>query len=344
MTEVRTTLLDIPPPYNKGLFATRDFRKGEIVALYATPGDGSVEYTKAAYEALPDKDQIYGFDVGNNVIVDATKSTNIGKRANTLKHRNNVKFSNNWWSTTTRPRITLKALFAIKKGAEIYVSYGRSYYGVDARPVSKAQQNANTIQISMARQNRSGASRKKAKKARLADAKNVADVYDDPEDAAVAPVPPPVMVPAELPSQRKARLMSSLKNMMNEPKPRSKAILTTAIKNLKDSRPKTVESLLAIRRNWNNLSADDQATALKHATRANAKEQQQKKEKKKTETKQTRRAALPSSFQLWHQALNQWRGTQKNAKDLFCVPKKGSRAYAKVKRIHQALKDGKVAD
>lgn len=340
MTEVRTTLLDIPPPYNKGLFATRDFRKGEIVALYATPGDGSVEYTKAAYEALPHKDQIYGFDVGNNVIVDATKSTNIGKRANTLKHRNNVKFSNNWWSTTTRPRITLKALFAIKKGAEIYVSYGRSYYGVDARPNSKAQQNTNTIQISMARQNRSGASRKKAKKARLADANNVADVYDEPDEAAVIPAPPPLIVTVG----KKAKMINSLKNMMNEPKPRSKAILTTAIKNLKDSRPKTVESLLAIRRNWKNLSADDQATALKHATRANAKDKQQKKEKKKTETKQRRRAALPNSFQLWHQALNQWRGTQKNGNDLFCVPKKGSSAYAKVKQIHQALKDMKSAD
>lgn len=321
MTEVRTTLLDIPPPYNKGLFATRDFRKGEIVALYATPGDGSVEYTKTAYEALPDKDQIYGFDVGNNVIVDATNSTNIGKRANTLKHRNNVKFSNNWWSTTTRPRITLKALFAIKKGAEIYVSYGRSYYGVDARPVSKAQQNANTIQISMARQNRSGASRKKAKKAKLAQANNDADMYDEPDEAAEIPAPPPLI-----------------------PKPKSKAILTTAIKNLKDSRPDTVASLLAIRRNWKNLSADDQATALKHASRANAKERQKKKEFKKTEKKQARRAALPTSFQLWHQALNQWRGSQKNAKDLFCVPKKGSKAYAKVKQIHESLKDAKRAD
>jgi hypothetical protein len=134
--EVRQTLLDIPPPFNNGVFALRKFKKGEIVVVYARPGDGSIELPKDQYERRRKKNQVYGVDVQRNMVVDAAKSSNLGKFVNMLKHRNNVRLVTNWWGPGQR-QITFKAIRTIQIGEEIYASYGRRYQGMDARPLPR---------------------------------------------------------------------------------------------------------------------------------------------------------------------------------------------------------------
>jgi hypothetical protein len=131
--EVRTTLLDIPPPLNNGVFALRKFKKNEIVVVYARPGDGSIQLDKDKYERRRKKNQVYGVDVQRNTVVDAAKSSHLGKYVNMLKHRNNVRLVTNWWGPGQR-QITFKANRTIQIGEEIYSSYGPRYRGMDAKP------------------------------------------------------------------------------------------------------------------------------------------------------------------------------------------------------------------
>jgi hypothetical protein len=133
MTEVRTTLLDIPSPYDNGLFALRDFKRGATVAIFATHDDGSYVLSMEEYSTLPDEQQMYGVDIGkNSILIPNTKgeSGHLGLYANTFKHHNNTRISNDWWGKTKR--VTLKATRNIRKGDEIYAVYGRGYKGMDA--------------------------------------------------------------------------------------------------------------------------------------------------------------------------------------------------------------------
>lgn len=121
---VRRSSLKMPPP-DDGLFAARPFKKGEKITCYATPGDGSVIYEKAEWDAMPLGRDVYGVDIRKRKVLDARESCHLGKRANTNIGKNNAAMIENWWSKN--PIIYLRATKNIKKDQEVFVAYGHNY-------------------------------------------------------------------------------------------------------------------------------------------------------------------------------------------------------------------------
>lgn len=115
------------PGAGNGLFTTIDRRKGDTVAEYTGKVVPASKFLDDKYKSA------YGYQVDKNTVIDA-KSTQsaLGRYANDCRSRargcktNNAKFAKHKrrgkWS------VRLKAKRNIKKGEEVFVSYGRSYW------------------------------------------------------------------------------------------------------------------------------------------------------------------------------------------------------------------------
>lgn len=114
------------PNSGNGLFAEKDFKKKEIVALY---GD------KETREAETDEEKSgYGWETKKGWIVDgASTQSGMGRWANMCRQQNVkgrlCKGNNVKYVISRNPfKVRYKALKNIKRGEEIYVSYGRDYF------------------------------------------------------------------------------------------------------------------------------------------------------------------------------------------------------------------------
>lgn len=111
------------PGAGTGLVAFRNFRKGEKVAAYS----GNLVSAVAAHDSQ------YAVAWKNGEVVNASSSQHsIGRYANTCRsadkrgkkcNGNNVKLSRDF----TRRKISLKATKRIKRGNEIFASYGAGF-------------------------------------------------------------------------------------------------------------------------------------------------------------------------------------------------------------------------
>jgi uncharacterized protein len=118
------------PNAGKGLFATRDFKKGEIIGNYT--GD-IVRVDQVSNDAnLPRS--AYILELTETLGIDAARTnTAEGRMVNDARKsgfKNNVRFSANQRNKTAK----LIALRNIKKGEEFLVSYGRNYWPQQLKP------------------------------------------------------------------------------------------------------------------------------------------------------------------------------------------------------------------
>lgn len=113
------------PGAGQGLFATREFKKGQTICLY-----GDVNTTSEEYE---ENQSGYGVQYSRDEVADAASTqAGIGRYADDCKVANrphacagnNARFAIN----RRARRVTLKATKKIKVGDEIYVPYGRQYW------------------------------------------------------------------------------------------------------------------------------------------------------------------------------------------------------------------------
>ena len=115
------------PKAGKGLFATRDFKKDEVIARYTgdlipTP-DGKEEANGSHYV----------LELTEKVSIDAARTNAAdGRMANNAPpgKTNNAKFSVNQRAPKSA---TMRAKRKIKKGEEIFVSYGRNFFPTGSR-------------------------------------------------------------------------------------------------------------------------------------------------------------------------------------------------------------------
>ena len=113
------------PGAGKGLFAARDYKKGEVVARYTGDlvpvGDGE-DFDGSAYV----------LELTQDVAIDAARTnTAEGRMINDARgsgKKNNTRFSCN----QTKKTAVLRALKAIRKGEEYFVSYGNAYWPAEA--------------------------------------------------------------------------------------------------------------------------------------------------------------------------------------------------------------------
>jgi hypothetical protein len=109
----------------KGLFATRDFKKGEKIADYT----GDLVLVKDGNDNEPSGNlSHYILELTQVIGIDAARTNTAAGRmvndARRTEYNNNVRFSCNQINKTAK----LIALRNIKKGEEFYVSYGKNYW------------------------------------------------------------------------------------------------------------------------------------------------------------------------------------------------------------------------
>ena len=110
----------------KGLFAARDFRKGDKVARYT--GDLIPVAKEAKHGENHSHYQLLLSEQGQGAIIDAARTNAAeGRMVNDARgsgQRNNCRFS----CDQTRKTAVLRATRNIKKGEELFVNYGRDYW------------------------------------------------------------------------------------------------------------------------------------------------------------------------------------------------------------------------
>jgi hypothetical protein len=113
---VMTKKSNIPGAGN-GLFATKDFRRDEIIIPYR----GEVLNKEQKEIRYPNNDAEYLFQINKNTFIDATDP----KMSNLSRYANHKPFSTANAKLTTRGNIKSKK--AIKAGEEIFVTYGKDF-------------------------------------------------------------------------------------------------------------------------------------------------------------------------------------------------------------------------
>jgi hypothetical protein len=124
-TGERVSSLAIKPSsiHGKGLFANRDFIKGDHICYYLGEIIDFEEFQRRYGTGLG----TYAIKIGKNLYIDAQNTKwHLGRYANQalLKKDNNAKFVTNAKNKTAR----LVAIKPIKKSSEILVWYGDEYF------------------------------------------------------------------------------------------------------------------------------------------------------------------------------------------------------------------------
>lgn len=115
------------PDAGKGLFATRKFKKNEIIGQYGGEVISGAEVTdRYSAGTAP-----YTLKIGANRYVDSACKRTLMSTANSKKVRshNNAKFST---VPTANNNINVRATKTIQPGSEIYVFYGDGYWNTVA--------------------------------------------------------------------------------------------------------------------------------------------------------------------------------------------------------------------
>ena len=115
----------------KGLFAARDFRRGEVVARYTGELVTMVDFNARKPFTSPYVLELS--ETGDGTVIDAARTNSAeGRMVNDARgsgKRVNVRFSINQVNKTA----TLRAKHSIRKGDEFFVSYGKNYWATDAQ-------------------------------------------------------------------------------------------------------------------------------------------------------------------------------------------------------------------
>lgn len=118
--EVKTSKI---PNSGLGLFALREFRKGDVVAPYGGEVVDLKEHHRR-YGATKADLMPYGIRVTNDAFIDGACFRGSGAYANSNPGKNNAKFAVN---TRTRTA-NVVATKTIAAGNEVFVSYGSGYF------------------------------------------------------------------------------------------------------------------------------------------------------------------------------------------------------------------------
>lgn len=124
-------LPSLMPNAGNGLFADRDFKKNELITEYDGP-----RIDKASADKLREKHMHTHIRVVNSQYeyIDGYKDVLVGKGGGsfandaTIQKQNNSIYFSKFDELRGRGRVFLKATKDIKKGEEIYVSYGKDYW------------------------------------------------------------------------------------------------------------------------------------------------------------------------------------------------------------------------
>lgn len=119
------------PGANIGLFATKEFKKGQKIADYR----GRI-MSQAEYDKLDNWEGVYGVEIKKGEVMNAdTTQDGLGRYANHCRPKNirakHCKGNNAKISISHRgddPKVSLKATKKIRPGQEIYVNYGPNYW------------------------------------------------------------------------------------------------------------------------------------------------------------------------------------------------------------------------
>jgi len=95
-----------------GVFAAKQFRRGEIVGEYT----GEIVLEDEAFENQAESDKDFLFDLGNGLVIDPTNDPN------PIKHINHC-CSPNCESEQDSERIFIRAIRTIKSGEELFYEY-----------------------------------------------------------------------------------------------------------------------------------------------------------------------------------------------------------------------------
>jgi len=148
------------PGSGQGLFAKKEFKKGEIITRYRG---------KAINKAESDRtDSGYAVEINRNLFVDGKDTqSGFGRWSNDCRARskalkvcpgNNAKLA----VSTRHKTVNVKATKKIKKGGEIYVAYGSHYWSESDKLRKKAAARAKAV----ARPKRKAAPYKKRRRRR----------------------------------------------------------------------------------------------------------------------------------------------------------------------------------
>ncbi len=108
------------PTHGDGLFASKDFKKGEQIIPYTGEELDKEEYD----ERYPDDDPEYVLELNKNKFIDAKNDKGLGRYANhKIRSKANARFDKNGVITAQK---------GIKQAHEIFVTYRR-----DWKPVPK---------------------------------------------------------------------------------------------------------------------------------------------------------------------------------------------------------------
>lgn len=105
------------PNAGNGLFAGKDFKAGQVIIPY----EGERLTLKQKVARYPKDDAKYLLQLGKDVFVDAADPA----KSNMARYANHKPLAQANAKLTARGNITAKK--AIKKGTEIFVSYGRGF-------------------------------------------------------------------------------------------------------------------------------------------------------------------------------------------------------------------------
>jgi SET domain-containing protein len=106
----------------EGLFALKDFKRKDLIAKYEgevlTKAQTNTRYGNTQQDLAP-----YGIQASKNKIIDASCKRGVASYANSKPNHQNATFS-----VYQGHEVRLIASKNIKKGDEVFVSYGRDYF------------------------------------------------------------------------------------------------------------------------------------------------------------------------------------------------------------------------
>lgn len=107
----------------KGLFACKEFKKGDMICEYLGEFITNKEYNKRTEEGNGG----YGVTVGHRIL-DGKNANCVAKYANDANGTIKSKFRNNSTLYNMRGRVYIYATKRIREGEEIFCAYGKDYW------------------------------------------------------------------------------------------------------------------------------------------------------------------------------------------------------------------------